>query len=660
VFVKGCVLGCVLLGLAVLTQADEGDRTIPWRKTVTAPKIDGTISPSEYPSETMGKDFVWGFDGSPSPIPIEFWLTSDDKHLYLAVRVKKDPGQVRADQFRPNASLAGDDTARLFIDATGVGEGGDSFTINASTGNSIRLFGGTANKVEWAGTFDSQGRKTESGWESECRIPWELISNRKPGTKSFKFMITVNDPKQDRNYVWQFWGTQPRVRPIWTNVEVPNIKNRQVMSVLPYVTTGAERDRSFGANVGLDFKTKANNGITYVGTVNPDLRNIENDVLSLGFSYFERLANEARPFFLEGRRFLPGGNSFTSQRVRDFDFAIKAFGQPTKWDRVGLLRTEDFSKRAATAFKYGHLTKDQQQVAVEYVGNSEPGRNNDVFGFGYEKNWGVNQIDFGINRSQDQINGGGEQFGFSVNHRTPSFNGGLYGGITSKNFTNRLGFVTQTDIRETGVYLNYNREFIKGPLLSWGLNARVDRTVTGSGARQSDGERASVSLTTRKQLGLSLGRDKGFFRATNPDQTFTNFFDNSTFLDVNYPANDPYRNVSVSRSIGKQAGVTQISNDVSVRFRPLNRLTGSFSWSEFKRETTDQQIIGSVAWDIGKYETISTRFVNQQDEWNIYFSYRLSGLRGNEFFVIVGDPNSLSFTPRLALKVVFPVRIALS
>ena len=40
---------------------------------------------------------------------------------------------------------------------------------------------------------------------------------------------------------------------------------------------------------------------------------------------------------------------------------------------------------------------------------------------------------------------------------------------------------------------------------------------------------------------------------------------------------------------------------------------------------------------------------------NWYLSYRSSGEKGTELFFIIGDPNSLRFTEKVALKLVFAI-----
>lgn len=634
------------------------DKKLDWVSVQSAPKVDGVIQPAEYPDSSRGTSFEWGFDGSPSPYPAEFWLCSDSQNVYFAFRVKKDPKTIRADQFRPNSSLSGDDWVRLFLDATGVGEGGDTFQMNASTGNQLDLFGGRANKIEWSGQFESKGRKTDSGWEAECRIPWSLISNIQAGKRDFKFAVVFSDPKNDRNYTWQFQNQQPRTRPTWIGVVAPQVKKQRAIDILPYFTTSIDKSSGPGFDSGLDFKASGVKGLTYVGSINPDFRNIENAVLSLGFSYFERLAGEARPFFQEGGEYLPGGDLFTSQRISNFDAALKAYGNLSKRDQFGFLRTEDFGNRGVTAFKFAHNTADQQNFAFSYVGNQQPGLNNDASLFEYTKSWKGRSLSFGMASTKDAVVGGGNGVSINYNSWSPTLYFGVNGGYLSGDYMPRVGFVTLTDVRGMSAYSGYNREEKKGSLLSWGWNLSASRYFTGAGQRLNEDQSLFFYGVTRKQVGFNAGVNKSIFLSRDQQAgTSEEFHDFGSNYGLSYPANDPFRNVYVSRSTGKQGGEYTTSTDFGFKFRPLNRLTGSVAWSEFDRGTTEHQLIGSVSYDIGMYETVSTRFVHQSDDWNVYFSYRLSGKKGNEMFVILGDPNAPTFQNRLALKFVTPVKV---
>ena len=88
--------------------------------------------------------------------------------------------------------------------------------------------------------------------------------------------------------------------PIWAKVSLPKQSHDQSISLLPYTYVGYDPDIHRVVNGGLDLKTKLSDQVALVGTINPDFRNIENQILSIDFSRFERLAGESRPFFQEG------------------------------------------------------------------------------------------------------------------------------------------------------------------------------------------------------------------------------------------------------------------------------------------------------------------------------------------------------------------------
>jgi hypothetical protein len=77
---------------------------------------------------------------------------------------------------------------------------------------------------------------------------------------------------------------------------------------------------------------------------------------------------------------------------------------------------------------------------------------------------------------------------------------------------------------------------------------------------------------------------------------------------------------------------------------------------EFDGDAETQMVLVATH-DLGKYEGVSFRLVRRNDDYNWNASYRLSGRRGTEMFLIVGDPNSRTFTNRLAFKIVTPMTL---
>ena len=57
-------------------------------------------------------------------------------------------------------------------------------------------------------------------------------------------------------------------------------------------------------------------------------------------------------------------------------------------------------------------------------------------------------------------------------------------------------------------------------------------------------------------------------------------------------------------------------------------------------------------WKLARDQGIGGRLVRLNKHTNWYLSFRRSGYGGTEYFLILGDPNSQSFSRRLVFKVV--------
>ena len=70
-----------------------------------------------------------------------------------------------------------------------------------------------------------------------------------------------------------------------------------------------------------------------------------------------------------------------------------------------------------------------------------------------------------------------------------------------------------------------------------------------------------------------------------------------------------------------------------------------------------EQTIATVRFDIDANRSVGGRLIRQNEDWNWYLSYRMSGKEGLEYFLIVGDPNANQFQRSLVFKVVAPLTI---
>ena len=339
----------------------------------TGPKIDGMVSDSEWAAASKAEGFVDMMTGSKAGGGT-FFLGYDAKYVYFAARLDvDDPSQLRADEYRENVSLLSDDAVYLQIETFGQLANFNSFGVNSRGATSIQIAGGRAPKREWVGEMLAAGHRTPSGYEVEARIPWGIMRLPEPGRKTLRFNVMRNNPTQGRSTAWRATRGNPENTGRWTDVEIPTSGNKRSLKILPYAYGGFGRDQGI-ANGGLDLKTSLTDKIEAVGSISPDFRNIENQILSLDFSYFERLAGESRPFFLEGGSFFSTSLDnpiFASQRIRTFDAGFKTFGQINDNTDVAFLDTIDVGERNSLAARISHRPTSTSSFVLAGTGLSQ-------------------------------------------------------------------------------------------------------------------------------------------------------------------------------------------------------------------------------------------------------------------------------------------------
>jgi hypothetical protein len=65
----------------------------------------------------------------------------------------------------------------------------------------------------------------------------------------------------------------------------------------------------------------------------------------------------------------------------------------------------------------------------------------------------------------------------------------------------------------------------------------------------------------------------------------------------------------------------------------------------------------SANYDFDAYRAVAARFVQRDADVSFYLAFRQSGNAGNEYYLIIGDPNSDSFRPSVIFKAVMPIEI---
>lgn len=642
---------CVVLSLAAVA-AMASDPVFEGKKLETPPTIDGTVSDGEWAGIPSSDGAFDSMSGQPHANGLKFWLAYDDQAIYFAARMlEPNPNAIKASEYRTNVSLSGDDSIALAIDPFGRTGGYNVFAVNPRGATMIRIAGGRAAKREWLGEFVAKGRITEAGWEAEARIPWGVMRLPAPGPRELSFNVFRYDPRTQREYSWQYAPQSDEQFGRWTNVSVPASGNKRSLKLLPYIYGGYDEKDGHIANAGLDVKTSINDQIDVVGTINPDFRNIENQILSLDFSRFERIAGESRPFFLEGQEFFrTSGDTplFLSQRIRKLDAGLKVFGKVGDNTRIAMFDAIDFGAENSFVANVQH----QVDTKLSFTGAVATYDKDSIHNLGTHigANYQLGQwFGFASNTfTKDSIVGDGRRYNAGFGYFGNGINSFIEYYHMSPDLLPRIGFAPERNFKGVTGNVEYVKPVPKGKIMEWGfeVGARDYTTIDGTPYRRGGG--LGTSLTFRDGTDIDLGVEA---------EKFFNSYDYRYFASLERPRGDPRRRWQLDHVWGRVAGQDFQLTNGTLAYRPLEPLQLTLSVQHIKHFGSSTQSILGFNYDLTEDTSISGRAVRRDNETNFYVAWRKSGNRGAEYFVILGDPNAQKFRAALVVKASFPIEL---
>lgn len=641
------VIAASLLSLASSFTFAQ-DNVVAGYKTDKPPVIDGTIDASEWAGFPSGQGAYDDETGGRAPENMQFWLGYDANYVYFAAKAfDSDPSSISATEYRTNVSLSGDDHINLLLDLGGSLADFNEFGMNAKGATLIELAGGRAAKREWSGEFVSKGRITAEGWEVEARIPWRIMRLPGAGPRTLRFNVERALRRTQRDFVWQYTGEGQRERyGRWTDVDLPRAPFERSLKLLPYAYGGFDRSEHI-ANAGLDVKTNLADQIALVGSINPDFRNIENAILSLDFSRFERLAGETRPFFQEGSDYLNSA-LFASQRITKFDAGLNMYGKLNDKLSFGVLDAIDFGERNSTVANFSYDPTADDSLRVTTTSLAQSGRNNEASLVRYNRILGPWSIFARNMATKDTLVGSGVSNSLYAQYSKEGLGGFLGWDSISPNFQPRLGFVPERNFRGYITGLSLNRPLATGPIREFYVESFYTNYDRYHGGHYREGFDTAGNLVLRS--GLSIG-------GTLHIEDFEGVDDRLYGLSLRYPRGNPYRNIGLTLQTGRLEMEDYHTIGVNSAYRLNDKLQVNGSYQHVDHfERSDLAVVG-MNYDLGRDMYVSGRTVKRGKDWNAYLSFRRSGNRGAEYYLILGDPNAARFRSSLVLKVVWPFEV---
>lgn len=654
-----------LAAAAILGSGDEvigSRREYIAKKLSSAPVIDGDISDDVWKDIPELTGFYDRKLGRVAEIQTKAKLAYDDKFIYIAFHCfEPDADKIRAretqeDSFFNNQSGDnGEDAFAVSFDPYLSNSERDesTFLVTPLGTKSVRFGSGRANKREWKGEWVAKVKKGPDGWYGEIQIPWANLNYPAGSNKIMGFnMARIQDHLKLTTHFSNI-GDPGRIvnQGRWVGVDAPPAPRPKVQ-MLAYALPGYDDKDRPTFRSGLDMRYAITQDLTAVASINPDFGTIEGAVEGISFSRSERFLPEKRPFFQEGQSyFSAGGNTdigvhFYPRRIRTFDLGTKLYGKINTQDSIGILHTISFGERSDVVAKWNHQWSDKQSFNLFVNNKTSRQDEGSVLSANYFQRWGKFFVD--PRGAQSSSNGNkGRALNIGLGYEDKNNFTYVVMRDYSRDFRLPDGLMDFTGYRGFMAFNESGMDWRSGPIrragtevvgfLDWKYGNKLFRR----------GGSAFGYAITKSDIVLEAGLTHQWFEdqldnyihlgaAVNHSNRTRRY---GLFADFGQLSNSPYTfyGTTVSQRVGKV--------DLSSQTGFLN-LNGH-----------DIQSILTASYEFSPTRSMGGRMVERNGRVNWYLSYRESGKKGNEIFVILGDPNTDKFRRVAQIKMVFPFQL---
>ena len=493
-------------------------------------------------------------------------------------------------------------------------------------------------------------------------IPFSLLRYPK-GARSFGILFYRKEAREPSLTAWPYvpppaWdGTlEGQYMADFTGIDPPFFAPRPV--ILPYVlATAGDKNTS---RQGVDVKYPLTTTLTGVATAFPDFATVEQSVSDIRFSYTQKILNDARPFFAEGRGFLPSTDLFYSRIITSVNGGLKIVGKQND-TTLGLFGTTARGQNAQSDVIF-NLQQDYGTVngiGVNFVADNANGLDSNrvarllgtyqlptkqpfyVGGF-HTQSWAS-----GLKRD-------GDDFVYLGN--TPqSSNSPVYGkpyyfasyADIGPNFISNLGVVGDEDVRGEKVKIGQYNQFDKGMLQSYNAAVALSSYQHHTfGFFKKDADFVS-NININNGLGYELDYDQS---------QRERFHDHDTTLGFQWGNKTLYQQGSLYDDLGRVADQKYNFLNVSEGFLLARPFSAQVNYSrERLGSMTQTQTIVTGSYRLTAFRAIGARLISQGGATNVFFSLSEQPRSGADFFILIGDPNSAKTRGIITFKVVHPL-----
>ena len=646
----------MLLAFSATLSAAQSGPELQAVKLTTPPAIDGSISEGEWDEAATASNFEDPTTSRLAADQTRVWYGYTDEAIYIAFYAyDSQPDKIVAREVQPGTEMEGDDVVEFTLDTFNTKTQGSLnwFVINPLGTQFEDISGGRAGKREWRGEWQSEASIVSDGWVCEVRIPWNVFTY--PKGENLKMALNFGRFQQ-RTQVYSEWANTTEAERLellgeWAPVNPPKATIENPLQILAYVSPDYDEEAKDDLTVrsGLDARYRFTSQLTGILSINPDFKNIDQDVADIGFTRSERFVGDARPFFKEGGDLftLTGrytyGRMFFSRRIGEFDQGAKVYGNIAPDKKIGVLFTRTAGESEAGVFNY--VQDFTPRTNFNVFATSLTGVDEENFAFGGTFRIGEGHWDADFSMSQASDHGVTDTAGSaSVAYSIPKLFSIVRFYYTGPDFEPALALVPFTGFRGGYWFNEFTQEFRTGYIREFQANLFAESLETYSGDNFSKALELTASVETRDDLGFEAQLYKARF--LEEDEQFLT-------LNAGYNVSNRFKQLEVGYQVGEIDGERIEFIAVGGSYRLFQGFDLGLDYSALSFDGHSTRAIVTLGWEIDERQSLSARFLGRDGSSNFSLAYSSSGFSGTEYYVVVGDPNALEWRNRIAVKVVW-------
>jgi hypothetical protein len=536
-------------------------------------------------------------EGAAATERTEVRIVFDQHTLYIGVHAfDREPAKVVArilerdrvmqTDFDGAPQFSGDDAIALLIDGFHDHRNAVVLATNANGAefDAMLTDEGREFNMDWRGIWSVKAARTDDGWSAEFAIPFRSLRYR-PAGEEWGLNIFRMIRRKNEEVLWRGWtrsgGGFSRVSLAGHLRGLEGLPHpRRSIELRPYLLAGADRERDEGTGVfdttprqgiGGELKAQLTPGLVLDATVNTDFAQVEADNQQVNLTRFDLFFPEKREFFLEnagifefGARDIFGPPPFLMFFSRQIGIAedgpVPVHGGARVTGRVGRQTVGLLSMAADTAFDQPRSAFNVMRVKRDIGGSAYLGamvtdrRSADAFNtaggvdFSAWPTQTLNLQGFAARTTTKGAGGDGGAARLAMNLQTGRFGLSLQHLRIGEDADAQLGFITRTDVQQTGGIarwtlrpkfaglrminlMNFSDYVARldGGLQDWRFGNALDMNFNSGGSitvyRRLGQTRLDESFDLADSVYVPVGAYdasvNGFFGSTNPGRPVT-------------------------------------------------------------------------------------------------------------------------------------------